>query len=90
MCPACSATSETRDAWQGVYQSVTGGDTWESTLHPGFFLDPQPHVLKLLDFRAAADPTLRSGPAGLAFYSGIAFKTGQVDQLAVRLAHSRT
>ncbi len=72
--PGVSATSETRDAWQGVYQSVTGGDTWESTLHPGFFLDPQPHVFKLLDFRAAADATVRSGPAGLAFYSGIAFK----------------
>jgi hypothetical protein len=72
--PGVSATSETRDAWQGVYQSVTGGDTWESTLHPGFFLDPQPHQFKLRDFRAAADPTLRSGPAGLAFYSGIAFK----------------
>jgi hypothetical protein len=72
--PGVSATSETRDAWQGVYQSVTGGETWESTLHPGFFLDPQPHQFKLRDFRAAADPTLRSGPAGLAFYSGIAFK----------------
>ena len=72
--PGVSATSETRDAWQGVYQSVTGGETWESTLHPGFFLDPQPHVLKLFDFRAAADATVRSGPAGMAFYSGIAFK----------------
>ncbi len=45
--PGVSATSETRDAWQGVYQSVTAGETWESTLHPGFFLDPQPHVLKV-------------------------------------------
>jgi hypothetical protein len=72
--PGVSATSETRDAWQGVYQSNNGGDTWESTLHPGFFLDPRLHQFKLLQFRAAADPTLRSGPAGLAFYSGIAFK----------------
>ena len=72
--PGVSATSETRDAWQGVYQSRTGGDTWESTLHPGFFLDPRPHQFKLYNFRAAADPTLRSGPAGMAFYSGIAFR----------------
>ncbi len=72
--PGVSATSETRDAWQAVLQSKNGGDTWESTLHPGFFLDPQPHWFKLFDFRAAADATLRSGPAGVAFHSGIAFK----------------
>jgi len=73
--PGVSATSETRDAWQGVYQSANGGDTWESTLHPGFFLDPSLHPFKLLGFRAAADPTLRSGVAGVAFYSGISFKS---------------
>jgi hypothetical protein len=72
--PGVNATSVTRDAWQGVYQSANGGDTWESTLHPGFFLDPQPHIFKVLNFRAAADATVRSGVA-LAPHSGIAFKS---------------
>ena len=72
--PGVSVTSETRDAWQGVLQSQNGGDTWESTLHPGHFLDPTPHVLKLAGFRAMADGVVRSGPAGLAFDVGISFK----------------
>jgi hypothetical protein len=42
---------------------------------PGFFLDPQPHIFKLLNFRAAADATVRSGVAGMAWHSGIAFKS---------------
>jgi hypothetical protein len=73
--PGITTTQIIRDAWQGVFQSTDGGDTWNSTLHPGFFLDPQPNILKALDLRAAADPTVRSGPAGMTFYSGIAFKT---------------
>jgi hypothetical protein len=73
-------TMVVRDAWQGVFQSVDGGETWESTLHPGFFLDPQPHILKQLGFKAAADPILRSGPAGLAWYGGIAFTAPDRDE----------
>jgi hypothetical protein len=68
-----------------LYQSNNGGDTWESTLHPGFFLDPKVHQFKLYDFRAAADPTLRSGPAGVSFYSGISFKKDKSVQLTVRV-----
>jgi hypothetical protein len=81
--PGVSVTSEVRDAWLGVAQSTDGGDTWESTLHPGFFLDPAPHVLKAENFRAAADPTVRTGPAGLAYYSGIAFSGPDRDEGAV-------
>jgi hypothetical protein len=71
--PGVTQTQITRDAWLGEFQSADGGDTWESTLHRGFYLDPRPHPMRLLRLRAAADPTVRSGPAGLMFYSGIAF-----------------
>jgi hypothetical protein len=81
--PGVSITSVVRDAWLGNFQSVDGGDTWESTLHPGFFLDPVPHVLRTENFRAAADPTVRSGPAGMTFYSGIAFSGPDRDEGAV-------
>ena len=73
--PGVSQTQLIRDAWLGEFQSADGGDTWESTLYGGFFLDPAFHPLSLLKFRAAADPVVRSGPAGVAFYTGIAFTT---------------
>jgi putative Ig domain-containing protein len=72
--PGVTTTQIIRDAWLGEFQSKDGGDTWESTLYGGFFLSPAPHPLKTLGLRAAADPVVRSGPAGLAFYTGIAFK----------------
>jgi CARDB protein len=78
--PGVSVTQVVRDAWQGLFQSIDGAESWESTLHPGFFLDPQPHILKQLRFRALADPALRSGPAGLVFDSGIAFSGPDRDE----------
>ena len=71
--PGVTTTQIIRDAWLGEFQSADGGDTWESTLAGGFFLDPAPHPLRDLKFTAAADPVVRSGPAGLTFYAGIAF-----------------
>ncbi len=83
--PGISITSEVRDAWLGEFQSIDGGDTWESTVHKGFFLDSSDpnHPLKLNNFRAAADPTVRTGPAGSAFFSGIAFSGPDRDEGAV-------
>src|SRR6266581_337258 len=70
--------SERADAWLGVFKSFDGGQTWQSTLLPGFPLDSSPAGLAspLHGFQAAADPTVRSGTNGLFYYSGIAFNRG--------------
>ena len=65
------AARAARDAWLGVYKSLDGGQSWVSTLLPGFPQDFSPNVLK--EFTAAADPMVRSGTNGLFFYSGMAF-----------------
>ena len=70
--------SERADAWLGIFKSFNGGQTWQSTLLPGFPLDSSPAGLAspLHGFQAAADPTVRAGTNGLFFYSGIAFNRG--------------
>ena len=73
------AGQDTRaDAWLGLFKSFDGGQTWQSTLLPGFPLDSSPAGLAspLHGFQAAADPTVRAGTSGLFFYSGIAFNRG--------------
>ena len=68
----------TGDSWLGVFKSVDGGQTWTSSLIPGFPQDTsavgRASVLKAYD--AAADPLVRAGANGLFFYSGIAFSRG--------------
>jgi Putative Ig domain len=70
--------SERADAWLGVFKSFDGGQTWQSTLLPGFPLDSSPAGTSspLHGFQAAADPTVRAGTNGLFYYSGIAFNRG--------------
>src|SRR5579859_4326728 len=70
--------SERADAWLGLFKSFDGGQTWQSTLLPGFPLDSSPAGIAspLHGFQAAADPTVRAGTNGLFFYSGIAFNRG--------------
>ena len=70
--------SERADAWLGVFKSFDGGQTWQSTLLPGFPLDSSPAGIAspLHGFQAAADPTVRAGTNGLFYYSGIAFNRG--------------
>ncbi len=70
--------SERADAWLGVFKSFDGGQTWQSTLLPGFPLDSSPAgaASPLHGFQAAADPTVRAGTNGLFYYSGIAFNRG--------------
>ena len=64
--------TETGDAWLGVFKSYNGGQKWYSELLPGYPQEgPTSHPLS--GFDAAADPTVRAGPNGLFFYSGIAF-----------------
>src|SRR5215472_1937925 len=74
--PGLLGIAENGDAWLGVFKSFDGGLTWSSTMLPGFPLDSSctaQGYSPLCGFQAASDPTVRSGPAGMFYYSGIAF-----------------
>jgi hypothetical protein len=65
----------TGDAWLGLFKSFNGGQTWQSTLIPGYPQDRTPEGLAspLKGFTTASDPVVRSGTNGLFYYAGIAF-----------------
>jgi hypothetical protein len=69
------------DAWCGWFFSPDGGQSWQSTLVPGYPQDNTPAGLAspLKNYNVCSDPTVRPGPAGMFYYSGIAFHrtTGQ-------------
>ena len=77
--PGFSNSIETGDAWMGVFKSYDGGNTWRSTLIPGYPQDPanvdptNPNPSPLRHYAAAADPVVRAGTNGLFYYSGIVF-----------------
>jgi len=63
------------DAWLGVYESFDGGQSWITTLLPGF---PQDISIEgtaspLKSYATACDPIVRAGANGLFYYCGIAF-----------------
>ncbi len=67
------------DTWLGLFKSFDGGQSWQSTLLPGFpqALTTQEGVSSPIHgYAAASDPTVRAGSNGLFFYSGIAFNRG--------------
>jgi hypothetical protein len=78
--PGFSGDTVTGDAWLGLFKSFDGGQTWQSTLLPGF---PQALTAQeganspIHGFAAAADPTVRVGTNGMFYYSGIAFDRGK-------------
>jgi hypothetical protein len=63
------------DAWCGLFMSTDGGLRWQSTLLPGFPQDNKPLGRKspLYGYKACSDATVRPGPGGMFYYSGIAF-----------------
>ncbi|MGH9565807.1 MAG: sialidase family protein, partial [Candidatus Angelobacter sp.] len=69
---------ERGDAWLGIFKSFDGGQTWQSTLMPGYPLDSSVDGVAspLTGFQAGADPAVRAGTNGLFYYSGIAFNRG--------------
>ena len=80
--PGLPNSNETGDAWMGVFKSYDGGNTWRSTLIPGYPQDPanqSPTPPTLKGYAAAADPVVRAGTNGLFFYSGIVFNRDTVD-----------
>jgi hypothetical protein len=74
--PGVSGAAEpTGDAWLGLFKSFDGGQTWKSTLVPGY---PQDQSLQgllspLKGLGAAADPSVRAGTNGMLYFSGLAF-----------------
>ena len=66
------------DAWLGLFKSFDGGQTWQSTLLPGYQQDGTQAGLAspIRGMQAAADPIVRAGANGLLYYSGIAFNRG--------------
>ena len=83
--PGFSGPIVAGDAWLGVFKSFNGGQSWISTLLPGFPQEcpPNSNSSPLCGFQAAADPVVRAGTNGLFYYSGIAFNrtkiSGQVN-----------
>ena len=63
------------DAWLGVYESFDGGESWISTLLPGFPQDAssQGQLSPISGYETACDPIVRAGANGLFYYCGIAF-----------------
>ncbi len=81
------ATKMPADAWQGVFKSYDGGQTWKSYLMPGYPQDtsfdgrssavrgPNGQVL----YNASADPVVRAGTDGMFYFAGIVFARGTND-----------
>ena len=73
--PGLPDGSETGDSWLSLFKSFDGGETWQSTLIPGYPQDTSPQGLAspLHGYTAGADPVVRAGSHGLFYYSGIVF-----------------
>ncbi|MDX2152609.1 MAG: putative Ig domain-containing protein [Bryobacteraceae bacterium] len=79
--PGLLGTDELGDVWLGVFRSIDGGATWSSAVLPGC---PQSIPAcqdnsgsPLPRRQAAADGTIRPGPAGMFHMSGISFDRGK-------------
>lgn len=66
------------DAWVSIFTSMDGGETWKSTLLPGYPQDTSSIGTSspLHSFTVATDPTVRAGTHGMFYYSGLAFNRG--------------
>jgi uncharacterized delta-60 repeat protein len=71
--PGLPEGSASGDAWLGIYKSIDGGESWLTTLLPGFPQDASGINTDLKPYGVAADPVVRAGAAGLFYYSGIGF-----------------
>ena len=77
--PGLPDDKATGDAWLGIFKSFDGGQSWQSTLLPGY---PQAKTEQegvkspIYGYAAAADPTVRAGTNGMFYYSGVAFNRG--------------
>jgi hypothetical protein len=71
--------SAVRDSWVGVFESFDAGESWVTTLLPGFPQDTSMEGLAspIHGFDTACDPIVRAGAKGLFYFSGIAFNRSQ-------------
>jgi len=76
------------DAWLGIFKSYNGGQSWKSTLLPGYPQDTsvEEHGSLLYGYSTACDPTVRAGSSGLFFTSGIAFDRAEHGGSAIFVA----
>ena len=77
------------DAWLGLFKSFDGGQTWRSTLVPGFPQDTSAHGQSVADQRARRPRRIRSsapGTNGLFYYAGVAFDRGEHKPSAIFVA----
>jgi hypothetical protein len=74
--PGLPDGEELGDAWLGVFTSSDAAQTWRSTLLHGYPQDPSTQPTPIRGLKAAADPVVRSAPAGVFYYTGIAFNRG--------------
>lgn len=76
-CPTNTTTpcKPTGDAWLGFFTSIDGGNTWTSTLLPGYPQDRSSIGKKsvLHGYTTGADPGVRAGTNGMFYYSGLVF-----------------
>jgi hypothetical protein len=79
---------ERGDAWLGIFKSFDGGQTWQSTLMPGYPLDSSPDgaASPVHGLQAGADPAVRAGTNGLFYYAALAFNRGTSPSSAVFIA----
>jgi len=77
--PGILGSEESGDAWLGLFKSFDGGNTWTSTLLPGYPQDTSREGLlsPLKGYQAGSDPTVRASTNGLFYYSGIVFNRGE-------------
>jgi len=73
--PGIEAAANAHDAWVGVYESFDGGQSWITTLLPGYLQDisSEGQFSPLKAYQTACDPIVRAGANGLFYYCGIAF-----------------
>lgn len=76
--PQTKAPNILGDAWVSIFTSMDGGETWKSTLLPGYPQDTSAMGTSspLHSFTVATDPTVRAGTHGMFYYSGLAFNRG--------------
>jgi uncharacterized repeat protein (TIGR01451 family) len=73
------------DAWVGIFKSLDGGESWKSTLLPGYPQDPA-RTAPLFGYDAATDPFMRAGTNGMFYFAGVAFDRGDNAPSAIFVA----
>ena len=85
----CAASKMNADAWVGLFKSFDGGQTWRSTLLPGYpagRLRRRARVAAQGPRRRRPIPVMRAGTNGLFYYAGVAFDRGDNKPSAIFVA----